>query len=114
MPSLLRREGPQVPKMGYGSLARTALVPRRLASARAPSAVANPRATLRGDEIPAASIGGTSKEKTFQRSPVTWMYWGLFSAGKLNAEAEYLSCTNPNLGESKTFQENLAEGSGRG
>lgn len=32
-------------------------------------------------------------------SPVTWMYWGLFSAGKLNAEAEYLSCTNPNLEE---------------
>lgn len=30
-------------------------------------------------------------------SPVTWIYWGLFSAGKLNAEAEYLSCTNPNL-----------------
>ena len=24
-------------------------------------------------------------------SPVTWMYWGLFSAGKLKADAEYLS-----------------------
>lgn len=29
--------------------------------------------------------------------PVTWMYCGLFSAGKLKAEAENLSWTKPNL-----------------
>lgn len=35
-------------------------------------------------------------------APVTWMYWGLFSEGKLKAEAEYLSCTKPNLEEKST------------
>lgn len=29
--------------------------------------------------------------------PVRWMYWGLFSEGKLKVETENLSCTNPNL-----------------
>lgn len=31
--------------------------------------------------------------------PVMWIYCGLFSAGKLKAEAENLSCTKPNLEE---------------
>lgn len=35
--------------------------------------------------------------------PVTWMYWGLFSEGKLKAEAENLSCTKPNLKTKSPF-----------
>lgn len=44
-----------------------------------------------------AWAGARAPTHNHSASPVTWIYCGLFSAGKLKAEAEYLSCTNPNL-----------------